>query len=64
MSFQVVFGLKIKSELVQLDEHGEDDQLDIILGLKKLNLVIRYLGLPLGVKLRNTFDCQIKRNYT
>lgn len=56
MGFQVVLDLSInltKSEMVQLGDMVDRDDLAKIMRCEMVKLSIRYLGLPLGVNYKN-----------
>ena len=55
--FEAIFGLKInlgKSEMVPVGEVPNMEELACILGCKQASLPMKYLGLPLGAKFKET----------
>jgi hypothetical protein len=57
LCFEAVLGLRInlsKSKIVPVDEVGDVDELDSILGCSVASLPLMYLGLPLGAKYKDS----------
>lgn len=57
LRFQIISGLKInmaKSELVKIGDRREERQLVDVLGCRVSDLPLKYLGLPLGAKFKDS----------